>query len=152
MSISPRSRLARASVAVAVALAVGVAGACGGGDDDGDNGDGGDTASLTARADTLVSCLNGAGLTASVKDTLPFGVDAPVKGVEAGGLSDTRYKVTVWLFESEADAQESRPLITLSREDTMRSRLLGRAVEDFSHVPSADDRATVSGCLVTPTI
>lgn len=145
MSVRHRSRPARLVAAAVTAVAlVGAAAACGGGGDDAD--------SLQSRSEALQTCLNDAGLRASTRDAVPFGVESAVLGVTVEGLSDADNAAQVWLFETTEDAAEARPLITLVNEDDQRNALVGRTVLRFNYVPSDEDRSGIEDCLVAPVV
>jgi hypothetical protein len=116
-----------------VVLALAVAGCSG--DDDEPKQD-----PLEADASSLVSCLNDADVDAGVNESQAFGVKAEHTGVEASELpsellkfdsgSGTEQGVKLWVFESEADADESFTTITLQSEDDddERSWIDGRVI------------------------
>ncbi len=95
---------------------------------------------LEADASSLVSCLKDADVDAAVNESKAFGVKAEHTGVEASELpsellkfdsgSGTEQGVKLWIFESEADADESFTTITLQSEDDddERSWIDGRVV------------------------
>ena len=95
---------------------------------------------LEADARSLVSCLKDADVDAAVNESKAFGVRAEHTGVEASELpsellkfdsgSGTEQGVRLWIFESEADADESYTAITLQSEDDddERSWIDGRVV------------------------
>lgn len=95
---------------------------------------------LEADASSLVSCLKDADVDAAVNDSKAFGVKAEHTGVEASELpsellkfdsgSGTEQGVKLWIFKSEADADESFTTITLQSEDDddERSWIDGRVV------------------------
>ena len=95
---------------------------------------------LEADASSLVSCLKDADVDAAVNESKAFGVEAEHRGVEASELpsellkfdsgSGTEQGVKLWIFESEADADESFTTITLQSEDDddERSWIDGRVV------------------------
>lgn len=153
----PRRRAVLATLGIVAAM--GLAGACGGDDEPAaaggsETGQASSGGSLAERADALIGCLEDEGKTASVKDTEPFGVEDATVGVESSPLPN-QYggdpsSVTVWLFEDEGAAEEGRPAITLSREDTVRTQLIGRSVLVYGIVPPDEERAIYEGCLVAP--
>jgi hypothetical protein len=122
--------------ALLVVLALDVSGC---GDDDGGGGsDEPEQSGLEADADALVSCLGDADVEAEVNPNVAFGVEADHVGVEASDLpsellefdsgSGTLTGVNLWVFESNADAEEARTAITLQTEDDDKSWVDGRVV------------------------
>jgi hypothetical protein len=141
----------------AVVLALALAG-CG---DDGDEGgsDEPEQSGLEADADALVSCLGEADVEAGVNENVAFGVDADHVGVEASDLpsellkfdsgSGTLSGVNLWVFESEADAEEARTAITLRDADDEKSWVDGRVVVDWYYPVNreAAQAAAVDECV-----
>lgn len=114
---------------------------CGGddGDDGGSDGSGGSEAGgLEADAEALVSCLGDADVEAGINDARAFGVDADHVGVEVDDLpsellkydsgSGTLSGVSLWIFDDESAAEESRVAITLKDADDEASWVDGRVV------------------------
>ncbi len=111
------------------------------GDDEGDGSDEPEQSGLEADAESLVACLGEAGVEASVKDEVAFAVETDHVGVSVPDLpsellkydsgSGTLSGVTLWLFGSEADAEEARPAISLQTEDDESGWVDGRVVVDW---------------------
>ena len=107
------------------------------GDDEGGS-DEPEQSGLEADADALVSCLVDGGVEAQLNENVAFGVEPDHVGVEASDLPSELLKydtgegtvsgVKLWIFESEADAEEARTAITLQTEDDEKSWVDGRVV------------------------
>lgn len=138
-----------------VALA---ASACG----DDDSGSGGAETSgggVEADAAALAECLDGAGVEASVKDTVAFGVETEHAGVEVDDLPSDLLKydsgagttsgVTLWVFESAEDAEEARTPITLKTEDDDAGWVDGRVIVSWYYPVNreAEQAGAVDDCV-----
>jgi hypothetical protein len=140
--------------ATTVLLALAVTGCSG--DDDEPKGD-----PLEADAKSLTSCLQDADIDAEVNDSVAFGVEAEHTGVEASELpsellkfdsgSGTEQGVNLWIFGSQADAEESYTTITLQSEDDNdeRSWVEGRVVVSWYYPANreADQAVAVDDCV-----
>jgi len=116
---------------------------------------------LEADATSLVSCLKDADVDAAVNENVAFGVEAEHTGVEASELpsellkfdsgSGTEQGVNLWVFESEADADESYTAITLQSDDDddERSWVDGRVVVSWYYPVNreADQAVAVDDCV-----
>ncbi len=132
-------RRAGSAGAAVVVLALALAG-CGDDDDDGGS-DASEKSGLETDAAALVSCLGDADVEAEVNPNTAFQVESEHIGVEATDLpsdlllfdsgSGTLSGVNLWIFESEADAEEGYFPITLEKEDDDRSWLDGRVVVNW---------------------
>jgi hypothetical protein len=115
-----------------------------------DAGSGGGNA-LSARADGILGCLTDAGMRASSKDTTAFGVEAPHDHLTVTIHSDAfgdESQADVWIFESPADAEEARPLITFQDEDTETNRIVGSSLVHYNSViPDPADAGSIESCL-----
>jgi hypothetical protein len=116
---------------------------------------------LEGDATSLVSCLGDADVDAKVNENVAFGVEAEHTGVEASELpsellkfdsgSGTEQGVNLWIFESEADADESFTTITLQSDDDddERSWVDGRVVVSWYYPVNreAAEAAAVDDCV-----
>ncbi|MCW2764323.1 MAG: hypothetical protein JWO11_282 [Nocardioides sp.] len=105
----------------------------------------------TSPAD-LLACLQDADLPAVDKDSLPMGVEVPVRGIEVGPLSadgGDDQGADLWVFTDPAAAADNRAMITLSDQDTPTSRVAGNVVVRFFHAPdqTAPQLVALLACL-----
>lgn len=95
----------------------------------------------------LVTCLEDAGLPAVMDDATPMGVEVPVQGIEVEPLDTGRQGspqgASLWVFTDPAAAEENRPYITLSDEDTPLSTLAANVVVTYFYAPADTDVETL---------
>jgi hypothetical protein len=95
----------------------------------------------------LLTCLEDAGLPAVLDDATPMGVEVPVQGIEVEPLDTGRQGspqgASLWVFADPAAAEENRPYITLSDEDTPPSTLAANVVVTYFYAPSDADVETL---------
>jgi hypothetical protein len=115
------------------------------GDDDGGSEESEESgrSGLAADAADLVACLGDADVDAEVDDSVAFGVETEHVKVEASDLppetlkfdsgSGTTNIVSLWVFGSEADAEEARTPITLATEDDEKGWVDGRVVVSWDY-------------------
>lgn len=101
----------------------------------------------------LLACLEDAGLPAVLDDATPMGVEVPVQGIKVKPLDEGRegspQGASLWVFTDPAAAEENRPYITLSDEDTPTSTLAANVVVTYFYAPADTDVETlaVQDCL-----
>jgi hypothetical protein len=130
------------------------------GDDEGDGGsDEPQQSGVEADADALVSCLGDADIDAEINPNTAFGVETEHVGVNADELpsellefdtgSGTLMSLSLWVFESETDAEEARTPITLATEDDERSWVDGRVVVSWDYPVNreATEAVAVDDCV-----
>ncbi|WP_205472720.1 hypothetical protein [Nocardioides sp. SYSU D00038] len=88
----------------------------------------------------LLGCLTDAGLAATAQDSVPFGVEVPVAGVEVAPMSgrDGTQGADLWVFADPTAAEDNRSTITLADADTPTSWVAGNVVARL-YYPAGDD-------------
>lgn len=101
----------------------------------------------------LLACLEDAGLPAVMDDATPMGVEVPVQGIEVEPLDTGRQGspqgVSLWVFTDPGAAEENRPYISLTDEDTPTSTIAANVVVRYFYAPADTDVETlaVQDCL-----
>jgi hypothetical protein len=106
----------------------------------------------------LLDCLIGAGLDATLKDTVPFGVDVPSEGIEVTGMTDYEgdpdQGASLYVFADPAAATANASVLTLGGSDDPTNDRFGVhgnvvRVMDIILKPGThtDDENALLGCL-----
>ncbi len=104
--------------------------------------------SSAGRTDAIRSCLEAAKVDTTTSNDKAVGVSDDFKRVIAHEDPTDKNTITeIFVFDSNAQARQNRPALTLQTEDNQLNQVIGPVVVRFGHVPQTAYRSTVTGCV-----